>query len=263
MNGGADFHNHVMPGVDDGAQDADDCAQALAAFRADGVTTVVATPHFDASLTQRPDAAALRLAELDGGWDRLTEVATRFADMTILRGAEVMLDTPQPDLSDLRLHLAGGRFVLVEFPFMTIPPESARALTHIRNSGIIPVLAHPERYSGMVPGSLQPLEWKAAGALLQVNGPSLLGRYGKQPRANALDLLERGLIDFVCSDYHARGVPQLTECTAWFARHDAEEQGHLLMKSNTARLLRDELPLPVMPLKKPARGLSRLLPWKR
>ena len=46
-----DFHNHVMPAVDDGAQSAEESVDALEAFKADGVTAVVATPHVEASCT--------------------------------------------------------------------------------------------------------------------------------------------------------------------------------------------------------------------
>jgi protein-tyrosine phosphatase len=258
-----DFHNHIIPGVDDGAQTPEDSVSALRAMAQHGVTHIITTPHFDGSLTQRPAAAAERLAELDAGWARLQEIAKSVAGITVSRGAEVMLDTPTPDLSDPRLHLAGGTFVLVEFPFMTIPPESPRVLAYLRESGVIPVVAHPERYHGVVPDSNLPLEWKAAGAYLQVNGASLLGRYGKGPKANAKDLLARGLVDYLGSDYHTRGSPMVRQYCTWMREHGADEQVHLLTEVNPARLLRDERPLPVLALREQPKGWGRLLPWKK
>jgi protein-tyrosine phosphatase len=263
LSGIIDFHNHIIPGVDDGAQTAEESVAALEAMLAHGVVEVITTPHFDASLTQREPAAAMRLQELDAGWARLEAVAGRVAGVRIHRGAEVMLDTPNPDLSDARLHLAGGQFVLVEFPFMTVPPESARVLTHLRNGGLIPVIAHPERYNGVTPGSHLPVEWRGAGALLQVNGASLIGKYGKGPRANAHDLLARGLVDYISSDYHTRGSPQVREYQAWLAEQNGGEQAQLLMETNPARMLRGEMPLPVMPLRASAPGWTRMLPWRK
>ena len=258
-----DFHNHIIPGVDDGAQTPEESVAALRAMVDHGVTHVITTPHFDGSLTLRSTAAEERLSELDAGWERLQSVLRMVPAITVSRGAEIMLDTPTPDLADPRLHLAGGPFVLVEFPFMTIPPESARVISHLRNAGLIPIIAHPERYNGVMPGSNLPIEWKAAGAYLQVNGASLVGRYGKGPKANAYDLLTRGLVDYLGSDYHTRGSPMIRDYCAWMRDHDAEEQAQLLTEVNPARLLRGEMPLPVLSLRDAATGFSRFLPWKR
>ena len=258
-----DFHNHLMPGVDDGAQTVEDAVAALRSFHACGVRDVITTPHFAGSLTLSDRGFAERLEQLDRGWERLQIIAAEVPGIRVHRGAEVMLDVPHPALTDERLHLAGGRFVLVELPFMSVPPESSRILTNIRNRGLVPVLAHPERYHGVIPGSTLPLEWKTAGALLQVNGGSLLGKYGKGPRANAIDLLTRGLADYLCSDYHARGLPQVREYVTWLEERGAREQAHMLTIANPARLLRGELPLPIMPLGRAGRGWTRLLPWKK
>ncbi len=263
MSGILDFHNHVIPGVDDGAQTAEESVRALKAMARHGVTHVVATPHFDGSLTQRGAAAEARLEELDAGWARLQAVIDQVPEITVHRGAEIMLDTATPDLSDVRLHLAGGTCVLVEFPFMTVPPESARVIAYLRAAGLIPIVAHPERYSGIQPGSNLPVAWKKAGGYLQVNGGSLLGRYGKGPKLNAEDLLARGLGDYLGSDYHTRGSPQVREYCTWLAERGGEEQVQLLTQSNPMRMLRGESPLPVMPLRSGATGWSRLLPWKR
>jgi protein-tyrosine phosphatase len=76
--------------------------------------------------------------------------------MAVHRGAEVALDTPDPDLSDDRVRLAGTRFVLVEFAYMTVPPNAGSVLRRIRDAGWVPVLAHPERYTrlgGASPGA--------------------------------------------------------------------------------------------------------------
>jgi protein-tyrosine phosphatase len=168
--------------------------------------------------------------------------------MRVHRGAELRLDVPDPDLSDERLRLAGGRFVLVEFPYFIVPPRSARVLGWLLDQGWQPVLAHPERYSG-VDGDLAAVaEWREAGAYLQVNGGSLLGRYGVAARRLAVGMLARGWVDYVCSDYHARGGPRVTSYGAWLERHGGPETAMRLLSDNPARLLSGELPLPVAPL---------------
>lgn len=249
-NGYTDFHNHLIPGVDDGARDAEFSAGALAAFRRNGVRQLVVTPHFDGSLTQAPERMAARLAELDSGWDVLRGVVDADAEefgsaMQISRGVELMLDVPDPDLADERLRLAGTNFVLVEYPGLQLPPLNAGvAIGLIRRAGWQPIIAHPERYRNAT--SVASLaELSRAGAYFQLNAGSILGHYGSTAQALATDLLSHGAVSYVCSDYHARGEP----ATGMFARTLADagfsEQVELLLDTNPARLLRGEPPLPV------------------
>jgi protein-tyrosine phosphatase len=241
-----DFHNHLMPGVDDGAADDAEARAGLDALWAQGVQLIVATPHIEGSLTQHSRQLEVRLAELDEGWRRLQDAAAdRYAGLVLKRGAEVMLDTPDPDVSDGRIRLDGGKYVLVEYPFMMVPPQSARVLDHIVAGGHIPIIAHPERYANVTTSSTLPQEWREHGALLQVNAGSITGRYGPQARANVLLLLQRGFADFMCSDYHARGIPATSSAYAALLQVDGREHAELLMNVNPRRVLEGEMPIPV------------------
>jgi protein-tyrosine phosphatase len=251
-----DFHNHVMPGVDDGAQTVGESAAALRAFAAEGVGRVIATPHLDASLGSKPHALQQRLAELDRAWALLQDAATG-TGVEVLRGAELALDVPDPDFSDPRVRLAGTNFVLVEFAHMTVPPNSAGVLAHIRASGWIPVVAHPERYGALGNSPDLAQEWRRAGGCLQVNGGSLLGRYGPEAKRSAEMLLARGLVDYVCSDYHTRTGPWVTRYCQWLTEHGGDESASLLTQVNPQRLVQGEMPIPVPPL------LHRRNLWRR
>jgi protein-tyrosine phosphatase len=259
-----DFHNHVIPGVDDGAQDEAEALHALQAFAAQGVGHIIATPHIDGSLTTRPDKLGRRLEQVDAGFALLQRVAVEHCpDVVLYRGAEVMLDTPEPDIRDDRLRLAGGPFVLVEYPFMNVPPNSAGVIRTMIAGGAFPIIAHPERYIGMSPTSRLPMLWREAGALLQVNAGSLTGRYGSHARASAMSLLARGLADYVCSDFHARGRPATKGALAALAELGASEQADLLIRVNPRRLLAGQQPLPVPPLHARHGMLNRLKRWLR
>lgn len=259
-----DFHNHVIPGVDDGASDEAEAAAALRAFLAHNTRQIIATPHVSGSLTLRAEAIEERLSEIDAGWDRLQAVAREHApDMQIYRGAEVMLDTPEPDLSDERLRLAGTHFALCEYPFMTVPPNSTGVLTRMIDAGVTPIIAHPERYVGVDQKCALPLRWRAAGALLQVNAGSLTGRYGEQARANAYAILENALADYLCSDFHSRGRPSTSSAAKLLGDADGTEQFQLMTGVNPTRLLQGDLPLPVPPLRLRLGVKDRLRRWIR
>jgi protein-tyrosine phosphatase len=248
-HGIVDFHNHVLAAVDDGASSDDESHAALRAFAAAGATAVIATPHVDASLADAPARLDARLRAIDTAYGQLQEWAVgSLPELRFEVGAEVRLDTPAPELDDGRLRLAGGRFALVEFPFMGLPPNAERALEHIVQRGYRPIVAHPERYSGFAADLSTAQRWKDAGALLQVNGGSLLGRYGEQAQGAARALLEHGLIDYLCSDYHARGALPITAYVEWLRAAGGTKQAELLTEVNPARLLSAAEPLPVPPL---------------
>lgn len=255
MTGIADFHNHVIPGVDDGAQSIEEARSALAELASNGVSAVVATPHLAGSLTRDAEELRNRLQQIDVAFAALRESPVRMT--RIERGVELLLDIPDPNLEDPRLRLAGTRFFLMEFPSMMIPPRSAQVLGTLAASGFVPIVAHPERYQGLVESIDIAAEWRAAGAYLQVNGGSLLGRYGVVVRKTALELLRRGWADYLSSDYHARGASLVAACERLLERRAGHEQALTLMRTNPARMLEGEAPLPVAPLR------SRRTVWSR
>lgn len=245
--GFVDFHNHVLAGVDDGARGVEESREAVRHFVAAGAIGLVATPHFDGSLIEQPQRMRERMSGIDLAWDALrTWAAAELPALRIGRGVELKLDVPEPDCSDARVRLDGGKFVLVEFPGMQVPVRSELPLQAIGRQGYTPVLAHPERYRGFDEELHRAHRWKNAGALLQVNAGSLTGRYGQRARHNAELLLEAGLADFLCSDYHARG--ELATQLVLEAADRMAETFALLTRVNPQRLLDGEMPLAVPPV---------------
>ncbi len=253
-----DFHSHLMPGVDDGAADLDESRSGLQVMREQGSTTIITTPHIRASMTDRPRELEKYMAELDTAFDALaTLAAAEFPDLRIERGVEMMLDTPQPAMGDLRLHLAETSFVLMEFPYMTIPPNSAMAVRQLRGREVIPIVAHPERYSNMST-NLELIEsWRDAGAYIQVNAGSFVGQYGSTAKRLAWMILEQGLADYMCSDYHSRGRCAVRACATALLERGGGAQLRSMTLTNPQRMLRSEVPLPVEPLEEVQLGFWR------
>ena len=246
-----DLHNHLVPGVDDGARNLDESRDSLHRLRALGVHTVVTTPHLDGSLTRDPVILEARLSEVDRAWESLRGMAeAEFPDLELFRGHEVMLDIPDPDLSDPRIHLADSDFVLVEWPGLQVPPSTLPVLDMLIRSGLRPIIAHPERYRGLDRETNLPGEWRSRGALLQVNFGSLVGRYGDLPLKRAVTLLERGWVDVMASDFHGRNhlSPSLKEAEEALSEWGGGDRFDLLAGVNPGRILRGQDPFPVFPL---------------
>ncbi|HEX5520122.1 MAG TPA: CpsB/CapC family capsule biosynthesis tyrosine phosphatase [Longimicrobiaceae bacterium] len=249
-----DIHNHLIPAVDDGARSLDEALAALEAMHAQGIRRIVATPHLDAELTHRAEPFAARMAKVDAAWELLRDAAAeRFPDVELGRGHEVMLDVPQLSLEDARVRLAGGRTVLVEFPRLFVPAGSSDALYRLRSAGWLPLVAHPERYLNvnLDTGDLSLVEeWRRIGARMIVNAGSVTGNFGPGALATVREMLRRGWVDLIGSDYHARpGRPlRMRHAYDQLVEWSGEEQAELLLAINPGRAIDGEEALPVPPL---------------
>jgi len=258
-----DFHNHLMPAVDDGACDLDESREGLETLRSQGIDTIITTPHLRGSMTVRAAELEGFLGVLDESWEQLISLAhAEFPEMRIERGVELMLDVPAPALDDPRLRLAGTSFVLVEFPFMSIPPNSTLAIRDLVKAGWMPIIAHPERYANMAPNFGLIDSWREAGARIQVNSGSLLGFYGQTPKKLAWTLLRDGLAHYLSSDYHSRGKCSVASAASYLKDRGGEATHRLLTTTNPERMLAGKQPLPVPPFIPESPPVwKRVLPW--
>ncbi len=243
-----DIHSHLVPGVDDGARDVTAVLGAVERFTRLSIRRIVTTPHIDGSLTLDPKRLEERLSTVSAAWDLAAEaIGEHFPEVEFHRGHEVLLDVPNVDFSDPRIRMAGTSFVLVEWPRLQLPPGTVPALRRIRERGYRPIVAHPERYSGMGQSIEMAAQWRDAGAYLQVNYGSLVGRYGAAAQSVADRLLRRGWVDYLASDFHGHARLRIykTEATVVLEELGAEEVITYLCRTNPGRVLSDEAPLPV------------------
>ena len=111
-----------------------------------------------------------------------------------------MLDRPLDPVvaAERRVTLNGSRYVLVEFPRLVAAPTVEQALALVVALGLVPVLAHPERYRCCRVELAR--RWKDLGSLLQVDGPTLLSSRPRGDRAR--ELVAEGLADIAAGDNH-------------------------------------------------------------
>ena len=210
-----DLHSHVLPGLDDGAENLDQALAICRAAAADGIAVLAATPHVRYDYPTTPDQMQVALAEL------------RLAVGDLVRlvpGAELDLFELERPVDELRrFSLAGsGAFLLVETPYLGWPIEIGANLFRLRSNGITPILAHPERNPQVQanPDLLAPLV--DTGTLVQITAASVDGRLGRRAKSTAKALLDRGLAHLIASDAHAPMIREIGMSDAARAVKDSE-----------------------------------------
>lgn len=242
-----DLHNHLLPGVDDGSRSVEQSIRVLRQFADQGITAVCLTPHMTVTKAS---------AGVPREWDMALASLAAAAPRTVAlhRGSEMMLDRPlTPAAADRRFTLGGTRYLLVEFTRLVAEGSVHNALIQVTKLDLVPVLAHPERYSCC---SVEAVEgWKAAsGALMQVDATTIAQPRSRGDRARRL--LAAGLVDILAADNHGddRSLATARDLLADRGKRQAE----LLLVQNPAAILADGITEGVPPVRLRETVLDRI-----
>lgn len=192
-----DMHSHLIPGLDDGAQNMEESIVLIKRMMDLGFKKLITTPHVMSDYFQNTTGGIL-----DGLEALRAELVKKNINIEIDAAAEYLLDEsfgPRLDRGDILS--IGGKYVLFELSFINYPHNLFEIIEKIKKTGYTPILAHPERYLYMsVSKNYQQI--RESGCLLQLNVLSLIGYYGKQSKILAEEMVDAGLVDLVGSDLH-------------------------------------------------------------
>jgi protein-tyrosine phosphatase len=231
-----DLHLHLLPGVDDGPPDTAASLVHAARIARDGVREATVTPHVGhPDYPLDPATIPARTRALQDALDAAGIELRLHPGGEIFPGGATALGR---DHLDVIAHgPPGARWVLLEVPFDGIGAEFLRAADHVRRHGFGLLIAHPERAAGLLPDGLRRLGPAiAAGALLQVNVSSLLGRHGPEAWDAAERLVRDGHAYVLASDGHG-GTRSDTLAAGARVRG-----GHRLTEANPRFLLEHGIP---------------------
>ncbi len=200
LHGLVDIHNHILPGIDDGAKTVDDSLELLNGFAEFGMTKFICTPHIMHNLydntpkTISKSFGLLSNALVEKG---ITKVQIEFA-------AEHMIDDNFEALLEKGDVLPIGKHhLLVEMSYLQPSFNFDIAVHKIAKKNYFPVLAHPERYMYFHSKYGKYQSMKANGIQFQLNLLSLTSdSYGSDVKKIADKLLNDGFFDFVGTDVH-------------------------------------------------------------
>lgn len=201
-----DLHTHILPGVDDGVKTMDDAVEFARVAAADGVHTIVATPHYREGffINSRPDVLA-RVESLNARL-RAENVA-----VSVLPGAEVHISADlvsrvksghAPTLAD------NGKTVLFELSMTQYPIDLETMVFQMRLAGLQILFAHPERIRYFQDDLSRYEAVIRLGAFGQITTGSVTGLFGEEVEEFSEELARKRLVHVVSSDAHnTRGRP--------------------------------------------------------
>lgn len=192
-----DLHCHILPGIDDGAKDIATSLELLRREKQDGVDNIAFTSHFNSEHTTIDTFIEKRSASFNSLCSALQNEPM---DFQFKLGAEVFFSPKLCDLDVEKLCIGDTSYMLIEFPTTHKPHFIQQTLQDFQARGIIPLIAHIERYPYVMNNPQLLYQWVASGAYAQINAGSLLDA---SVRKKLFKFISWGLVHVISTDTHS------------------------------------------------------------
>jgi tyrosine-protein phosphatase YwqE len=193
-----DIHSHLIPSIDDGAQNMAESLSLIKKFKELGYTKLITTPH---TMAHRYPNTTQSITD---GLEILKKALNEHhIDIEIEAASEYFLDENLMQLiAKGDILTFGDNYLLFEMSYVSHPVNYEAMIQTMIDAGYKPVLAHPERYLYLANHFSKYITLRAMGVYFQLNVNSLGGYYSDQVKELSLRLVDEGMISFLGSDTH-------------------------------------------------------------
>jgi len=196
-----DLHCHIIPGVDDGSRSLDESIEMCRIAARDGITKIVCTPHNVPGKYHNNSEKILRCVH-----DLQSAIDGKDIPLTLYPGCEIHLELNLVEkirTGELMTMNRSGRYIILELPDEAIAHTIDETISSLVFSGIIPIIAHPERNQAIRSDPSLLYRMVNLGALSQLTTSSLTGRFGSAIVKFSLFLIEHNLVHMMATDAHS------------------------------------------------------------
>ncbi|GDY24302.1 tyrosine protein phosphatase [Agarivorans sp. Toyoura001] len=234
-----DLHSHILPGIDDGAQNLQQAIEMVSMAQANGTKVMVATPHM------HPGTYNNTPATIEAAFNTLQiALSQRDIDVELRSAAEVHLcpEVMQWAMQE-KLPFIGEYqqkpLLLLELPHGSVPQGTSTLIRWLQKNSIQVMIAHPERNHGIWKNPYQLSQLIKLGCLFQVTADSFLGKFRQQAQSIAESLLKAGSIHILASDAHdiEKRTTNLNPAFERIKHLSNEEHAKRLLWDNPAQIL--------------------------
>ena len=191
-----DIHCHVLYGIDDGSKSLEESIEILNQYKEMGYKEIVVTPHYIEN--------SKYIANNKEKEKLLKTLKSKIKGIKLYIGNEVFINNNLEELlkKEEISTLNNSRYLLIEFPMNQKLKTITDTIYELKIKGIIPIIAHPERYEYVKKDINIVDEWINEGALLQANYGSIVGVYGNKAKRTVKKLLKKNKISLLATDIH-------------------------------------------------------------
>lgn len=196
-----DIHSHILPNVDDGAEDLEESIEMAKIYLDNGIDKVIATPHYIEGYKSSSKDQNLKVLE-----ELKEALYHKGLDLDVYLGNEVYITMDMISLLEKGIisTLNHSRYVLIELSMFDMPLYVNNLIYELLLKDYIPIIAHPERNAKIIEDPNLLYGFIMKGALAQLNLPSLEGEYGERIKTTGEILLKNNMIHFVGTDTHSK-----------------------------------------------------------
>jgi protein-tyrosine phosphatase len=234
-----DIHNHMLPGVDDGASNMEESLAMLKVAYNEGTRFAILTPHYTRGKNKcTRQQLKERFSQLQ------QEVAKQFPDLTLYLGNEILYeDGVVEDLKEgLIQTMNDTKYVLVEFNIRISYNELYQAIRKITNARFRPIIAHVERYRCLFKHIERIDELVSLEATLQMNISSVYGGFLDENARWCKQLVKEGYISFFGTDAHDLDdrAPYINDYVGWVKKKCGEDFLQQIFWDNPKRMVENQ-----------------------
>lgn len=193
-----DIHNHSLFGVDDGARTIEDTINNIKYLKKYGVTDIVLTSHYISESKYQNDVITRK--------NILKEIKKEAKDfgINLYLGNEVFVSNKIIELlnNGKITTLNESKYILIEFPMNQPLHHMEEIVCELNDYGLIPVIAHPERYTYFKENYDKINNLLEYNCILQCNIESIAGKYGNGAKKIIKRLLKDKKVKVLSTDFH-------------------------------------------------------------
>lgn len=198
-----DFHSHILPNIDDGSRNIEETFNLIKEAKDAGFDKIILTPHYIENYYETD------VAEREVWLDAISKnLSVKNYEGKLYLANEIYMSENIIKLleSSKASTINNTSYVLFELPLNSEPLNLYDIIYEMQQYKIVPVLAHPERYTFMQKEPELIYDLVQKGVLMQQNYGSIIGQYGKKAQVIARKMLDNNLVHFLGSDVHRQNT---------------------------------------------------------
>lgn len=231
-----DFHSHILPNIDDGSRSIEETFNLIEEAQNAGFDQIILTSHYMEGYYETD------VAEREVWLDAISKnLATKNLKPKLYLANEIYMSSNIIKLLEegKASTINNTSYVLFELPLNAEPLNLYDVIYEMQQYKIVPVLAHPERYTFMQKEPELIYDLVEKGVLLQSNYGSIIGQYGSNVQRLVKKMFSHNLVHFLGTDVHRQGTiyQRIPECLMEIQKIIGEEKLNELTTINPSLAL--------------------------